>query len=140
MIKVTEEFVEAVVRREMLVEITLVVFAELPSCVALLFEHGSNAGVGFLPALCCPRHADLRHPGADGHIATKKCGTTCRTRLLSVVVGEGNAFFCDAIDVRRLVAQHAAVVVADVPGADIVAPDNEDVWLVRGFCPLRADN
>jgi hypothetical protein len=33
----------------------------------------------------------------------------------------------DPVDVGRHVAHHAAVVVADVPDADVVAPDDEDV-------------
>jgi hypothetical protein len=48
---------------------------------------------------------------------------------------KADAFAGDAVDVRRLVAHHAAVVVADVPGADVVTPDDEDV----GFFDARLD-
>ena len=48
----------------------------------------------------------------------------------AVVVGEAYAFLGDTVNVRRLVAHHAAVIVADVPGTNIVAPDDEDVWLL----------
>ncbi len=50
--------------------------------------------------------------------------------LLRVVVGEDRAFLGDAVDVGRAIAHHAAVVGADVPVADVVAEDDEDV----GFC------
>ena len=52
--------------------------------------------------------------------------------LLAVPVGEERAFLGDAVDVGRLVAHHALVVGADVPVADVVAPDDQDVRLARG--------
>ena len=45
-------------------------------------------------------------------------------------VSEQRAFLRDAINVRRLVAHHALVISADVPIADAVAPDDEDVGLL----------
>ena len=50
--------------------------------------------------------------------------------LLAVVVGEDRAFVGDAVDVGRAIAHHAAVVGADVPVADVVAHDDEDVRLL----------
>ena len=50
-------------------------------------------------------------------------------RLLAVIVGEQRALVGDAVDVGRAVAHHAAVVGADVPVADVVAHDDEDVRL-----------
>ena len=51
--------------------------------------------------------------------------------LLAVVVGEDRAFAGDAVDVGRAVAHHAAIVGADVPVADVVAHDDQDVGLCR---------
>ena len=85
--------------------------------------------VGLLPAFLRAGHADLGHAGAHGHAAADERGAAGGAGLLGVVIGEGDAFFGDAVDVRRLVAHHAAVVVADVPGADVVAPNDEDVRL-----------
>jgi hypothetical protein len=49
-IEVAEELVEAVVRRQMLVEVAEVVLAELPGCVALCFQQRSDGGVfSFMP-------------------------------------------------------------------------------------------
>jgi hypothetical protein len=49
-----------------------------------------------------------------------------------VVIGEADAFVGDAVDGRRVVAHHAAVVVADDPGANVIAPNDENVgFLVR---------
>ena len=48
----------------------------------------------------------------------------CRTALLRIVVGERQPLVGDPVDVGRLVSHHAAIVEADVPGADIVAPSD----------------
>ena len=59
--------------------------------------------------------------------------------LLGVEVGEDRAFVGDAVDVGRAVAHHAAVVGADVPVADVVAQDDEDVRLLGlGLAPPAA--
>jgi hypothetical protein len=62
--------------------------------------------------------------------------------LLSVIVGKDRAFIGDAVDIGRAVAHHAAVVGADVPIADVVGHDHENVrrllWL-RG-CSQRGQH
>ncbi|WP_455223070.1 hypothetical protein [Kaarinaea lacus] len=47
--------------------------------------------------------------------------------MLCVIIRKGDAFFSNAIDVRRLVTHHAAIVVADIPRADVIPPDDQDV-------------
>ena len=49
----------------------------------------------------------------------------CPYQLMNI-----GALFADAVDVRRLEAQHAAVVDAGVPPADVVAHDHQDVGLL----------
>ncbi len=112
-------------------KVALVVLAELAGGVALAFEDRGHRAVGLLPALRRARQADLGHARANGHRATDEGGATRRAALLRVIVGEGHAFPRHPVDVRRLVAHHATVVVADVPGTDVVAPDNQDVRLLR---------
>jgi hypothetical protein len=53
--------------------------------------------------------------------------------LLRVVVGKSDASFGNAVDIRWLVTHHATISVVDVPGANIVTPNNEDI----GFLLLR---
>ena len=77
------------------------------------------------------RHADLGQAGADRVLAGDERGAAGGAALLAVIVGEGDALVGDAVDVGRAVAHLAAAVVADVPPADVVAPENEDVRFLR---------
>ena len=81
------------------------------------------------------RHAHLGQPGADRVLAGDERGAAGGAALLAVVVGEGHALVGDAVDVGRAVAHLAAAVVADVPPADVVAPEDQDVRLLgcHGF-------
>ena len=51
-----------------------------------------------------------------------------------VVVGEQCAVVGQTVDVGRLVMHHALVIGADIPVADVIAEDDEDVWLFRASC------
>src|SRR5690606_16146673 len=76
-------------------------------------------------------HADLRHAATDRHGAADKGGPSSSTRLLAVVIREGDSLLGQAVDVGRLVAHHAAVVVADVPGSNIIPPKSRGYWACR---------
>ena len=98
----------------------------------MLLEQRGDGRVALLPAFLGAGQADLGHAGAHRHDAADERGAAGGATLLAVVVGERHAFARDAVDVRRHVAHHAAAVVADVPGADIVTPDDENVrWPPR---------
>ena len=56
---------------------------------------------------------------------------------ISLCSGEERAFLGDAVDVGGAIAHHAAIVGADVPVADVVGHDDEDVGLGRGAGLLR---
>ena len=135
MVEVAEELVEAVVRRQMLVEVAEVVLAELPCRVALFLEKRSDGGVLFLHALRGPRHADLGKPRAEGRLPGDEGGSTGCAGLLGVVVGKDDALIGDPVDVGRLVAHQPHRVGRDVRLPDIVAPDDEDV---RFFCCMHS--
>ena len=131
-VEVAEELVEAVHRRQELVAVAEMVLAELAGGVALrlqqLGERRVLVGEPFLGA----GQADLEQPGAEAGLAGDEGGAPGRAGLLRVMVGEDRAFPGDAVDVRRAVAHHAAVVGADVPQPDVVAEDDEDVRLAAG--------
>ena len=50
--------------------------------------------------------------------------------LLGVVVHEPRALLTDLVDVRRLADHQALVVDARLHPADVIAHDEEDVWLL----------
>ena len=77
--------------------------------------------------------ADGGHAGADRQLAGDEVGAARRAARLGVVVGEQHALGGDLVEVRRPARHHAAVVGADVPHADVVAHDEDDVGLrLRG--------
>ena len=128
-IQVAEEFVEAVHGRQVLVAIALVVLAELAGRVSLPFQHGRHRDVACLPSFRSPRQTDLGHTRTHRDGPADECSATGRAALLSVIIGERDAFSRDAVDVRRLVSHHATAVVADIPRANVIAPHHQDVRL-----------
>ena len=128
-IEIAEELVEAVHGRQVFVPIAEMVLAELAGGVAERLEQFGDGRVFLLQADRRAGHADLGQAGADRVLPGDEAGAAGGAALLAVVVGERHAFFGDAVDVRGPVAHHAAAVVADVPHADVVAPENEDVRL-----------
>ena len=116
----------------MFVAVAEVVLAELRGHVALRLEQLGDRDVPRLQPFLRARQADLEHAGAEARLAGDEARAPGGAALLAVPVGEQRAFLGDAVDVRRLVAHHALVVGADVPVADVVAPEDEDVgFLVR---------
>ena len=107
------------------------VLAELAGDVALRPEQRGDRRVGGRHALGRAWQADLGEAGADRRLAGDEGGAAGGAALLAVPVGEHRALVGDAVDVGRLVAHHPAVVRADVESADVVAPDDEDVRLLR---------
>ena len=128
-VEVAEELVEAVDGRQELVAVAEVVLAELAGRVALRLEQVGERRVLLGQSFLRARQADLQQAGAEARLAGDERRAPGGAGLLGVVVGEDRAFLGDAVDVRRAVAHHAAVVGADVPVADVVAEDDEDVRL-----------
>src|SRR5262245_16287449 len=113
--------------RQVLVAVAEVVLAELAGGVALVFQKRCDGGVAALPTLLGARQTDLGHAGAHRHRASNERGAAGGATLLAVIVREGDPFAGDAVDVGRHVAHHPTAVMADIPGADVVTPDDEDV-------------
>jgi hypothetical protein len=132
-VEVAEEFVEAVVGRHMLVEVAQMVLAVLPGHVAVGLEQLGDGDVFGGKAFLGAGQADLQQAGAETALPGDEGGPTRRAGLFAISVGEEHALLGDAIDVGRLVAHHTLVVGADIPVADVVAPDHQDV----GFLVLR---
>ena len=72
----------------------------------------------------------LEQPGPQRTLSGDECRATGGAGLLPVIVGEDGTFVGDAVDVGRAVTHHAAIVGADVPVADVIAHDDEDIGLL----------
>ena len=131
-----EELVEAVRGRQVRVEVAEVVLAELTGHVAERLEQLGDRHVARLQPFLRAGQAHLQQAGAERRLAGDERRAAGGAALLAVPVGEQRALFRDAVDVGRLVAHHPLVVGADVPVADVVAPDDEDVGLLAaaGCC------
>ena len=132
-VEVAEELVEPVHRRQVLVAVAEVVLAELAGHVAVVLQQVGDGRVLRPQAEFGARQADLQQPGAERVLARDEGRPAGRAALLPVAVGEERPFGRDAVDVRRAAAHHAAVIAGEVPDADVVTPDDEDV----GFGRLR---
>ena len=130
-IEIAEEFVEAVHGREKFVAIAEVVLSELAGRVAERLEQFGDGRIFLLQSDRRAGHAHLGEAGADGVLPADEACAAGRAALLRVVVGEGHPLFRDPVDVRGLIAHHAATEMADVPDADVVAPEDEDIGFVR---------
>ena len=135
-IQVAEEFVEAMHRWQKFIFVAEVVLAELAGGVAHAFQRGGDGNCLRGQADGCTGLADRGHAGADRQFAGNEVGATRRAARLGVVVGEQHAFGGDLVEVRRPPGHHAAVVGADIPDADVVAHDDDDV----GRWPAAAGN
>jgi hypothetical protein len=117
--------------RQKLVAIAEMVLAELAGGVAERFQHFRDGRVFRMQSDRRAGHADFGQAGADRVLTGDEACAAGRAALLAAPIGEGRPFLRDAIDVGRLVAHHALAVMADVPIADVVAPNDEDIWFVR---------
>src|ERR1019366_6538361 len=104
------------------------VLAILKGHVAKRLKQLSDRGVLFLQADWRARKPDLGQSCANRALPGNKRRATCRAALLPIVVGEYSALFRQLVDVGRPVSHHAAVVGADVPVANVIAEDDENVW------------
>ena len=129
-VQVAEELVEAVHRRQVLVQVAEVVLAELPGGVALRLQRGGQRAGLVRQADIGARLAHGGQPGAKGNLAGDEVRPARRAACLGVVVGEHHALCGQLVEVRRLAGHDAAVVGADVEPADVVAHDDEDVGLL----------
>ena len=136
-IEVAEELVKSMRRGQVFIPVAKMVLAELAGRVAKRFEHFRDGGIFCLQAESRPRHADLRHARAEWVLASDEGGTSSRAALLAVVVGKGDTFVGNAVDVWRAITHQAPAVPTDVPHANVIAPYNQDIGLFRSHtCPF----
>jgi hypothetical protein len=128
-IQVSVELVEAVNRRQVLVQVAEVVLAELPCRITQWLEQLGDGGILGRPANVHTGDADFAHSGAiDALPADERCASG-RAALLTVGIGKAHPLAGNAIDIRRAVTHHAIAVATQVADADVVSPDHQDVRL-----------
>ena len=118
--------------RQILVPVAQMVLAELAGGVALRLEQLGDRRVFLLEADGGTGHADLREAGADRVLSGDEAGAAGGAALLRVVVGEEDALIRHPIDIWGSVPHHAVAEFTNVPYADIVTPEDEDIRLFRG--------
>ena len=126
-VEVAEELIKAMHGGQKLVLVPQVVLAELAGGVAQGFQQFGNGGILGPQAHVGSRHAHLAEAGAEDALAGDEGRAAGSAALLAVVVGEDHALVGDAVDVRGAVAHHALAVAAEVPHADVIAPEDENV-------------
>ena len=110
------------------------VLAELTGGIAERLEQFGDGRVFRLKSDSGAGHSDFGQAGAERVLAADEGCASGGAALLAVVVGEGDAFVGDAVDVRRPVAHHASAEVTDVPDADVIAPEDQDIRLLQPLC------
>ena len=130
MVEVAEELVKTVGRGQELVLVAQVVLAELAGGVAQGLQEFGQGRVLLAEAQVGARQPYLGEAGADRHLPGDEGGPPSGAGLLAVIIGETHALSRNAVDVGRLVAHHGAAVVAEVPVADVIAHDDQNVGLV----------
>ena len=121
-IEIAEEFVEPMYGRQEFVAVAQMVLAELAGGVAQRLEQFGDGRVCLLQADRGAGHADLGQTRADRVLASDKARAAGGAALLGIVVGEGDPFVRDTVNVRCAVAHHAEAEATDVPHSDIIAP------------------
>src|SRR5436190_13732805 len=98
------------------------VLAKLAGCITKRLQQFSNRRVFRLKSNSRAWHSNLGQARADWVLAADETGAACCAALLSVVISEGHAFLCDAVNIWRPVAHAATAEVADVPDANVIPP------------------
>src|SRR5262245_23054184 len=135
MIEIAVKLVEAVGVRRELVSVAEVVLAKLSTYVAERLQHVGNRRVFGLQSELGPGKSDFGEAGANGRLTGDERRAPRGAALLTVPVGEVRAFFGHTIDIGRSIPHDAVVVLADIEPADIVSPDDQNIWLLRHLTP-----
>src|SRR4030095_5917305 len=128
-VKIAEEFVEAMHGRQVLVLVAKVVLAELASAVTKRLKKVGDAGVFGPHAQRGTRDPHLAQTGAKYALPRNERGAPRRAALLAVVVRKDHPFVGDPIYVGRPITHHTFRKATKVRLADIVTPYDKNVRL-----------
>ena len=79
------------------------------------------------------RHTDGEQARSKGMLTEDEGCATCSATLLRVGVREQCTFSSDSINVWSLVPHDSVIVGTDIMNTDIIAPENNDVWLLASL-------
>src|SRR3974390_990461 len=108
------------------------VLAELTGRVAERLKQVGNGRVFRLESERRAGHSNLRQAGAKRVLSGNKGGAPGGAALLAVVVGEGDAFIGNAVEIRGSITHHAATEITDIPSSDVVSPQDQDIGFLCG--------
>src|ERR1700730_1330522 len=127
-VQIAVELVEAVHRREVFVAIAEVVLANLRGRIPQGLEQRGDSGVFLVQTNGGGRQTDFGQPRAQPMLTGDERRSSGRAALLAVAVGKTHALLGDPVDVGRAIAHQPVAVAAQVGDADIIAPDDDDIW------------
>ena len=132
-VKISKELVKAMRGWQHVIAVTKMILSKLASHVSLRLQKCGDGWVFLFHAFGRARQTNLGQAGANRRLTSDKCGATGGATLLAVPIREQRAIFRNAVNVGRFVTHHAPVVSADIELTNVVAPDNENVWLFDGL-------
>ncbi len=106
------------------------VLAELSANVAERFKYVGDGWVFGLESKIRSGQSNFSQAGTYRRLTGDKGRTSGGTALLSVPIRKQAAFFRNSIYVGRAISHDAMVVCADIEPADIITPDDQDVWFL----------
>ena len=133
-VQVAKELIKTVLGGQKFIAVTEVILAELATGITERFQQFSQRRVFRLNAEVSARDAHLGQSSANGVLARDKCGASSGAALLAIIVSKDYPLIGDAIDIGCVVTHHAQTIATDIPVADIIAPNHEDIRLLSGMC------
>src|SRR5271169_6344638 len=106
------------------------VFAKLTGGIAERLKHVGDGGVFGLKSYRSAGHSDFGQASTERVLAGNEGCTTSSAALLSVPVSKRHSLVGDTVDVGGVVAHCAEAEAADVPYADVVAPEDQNIRLL----------
>src|SRR5215813_6764618 len=135
-VEVAEELVETVDRRQIFIAVAEVVLADLPGRISQWLQELGDGRVQLAQTDRSGRQTDFGQPGAQSVLAGNERGSPGGAALLAVAVGESHALLCDAVDIRRAVTHHPVAIATEVCDADVIPPDDENIWFLFLLCHI----
>ncbi len=129
-IEVTEELVEAMHRRQVLVAVAKVILAELAGRIAKRLEHLGKSRRFRLEPKFRARTPDRSHAAADRILPGDQRRPPGGAGGLGVMIGKQRSLLGNSVDVGSPVAHGAMTVGTDIFPAHIIREDDEDVGFV----------